>query len=193
MSPDRAAVAAPLARAVGLDRAVVLAELDAVPDPEIPRVSIVQLGMIGDVEVDAGAIRVELLPTFVGCPALELIRDSIVERLARFARPVEVRVSYATPWTSDRITPAGREGLRSSGVAPPPRIGVARGRSLPVLESPPAGAAAAGAAATSDDPTPCPYCGSYRTTLVSPFGPTQCRTVHHCADCRQPFEGFKAV
>jgi ring-1,2-phenylacetyl-CoA epoxidase subunit PaaD len=185
--------------AAPLHREAVLDALDEVMDPEIPTVSIVQLGMIGEVEIgadEAGRIRVELLPTFVGCPALELIQQQIAERLESFGRPVDVAVSFATPWTSDRISPEGREALRRSGFAPPPWIEAAStwgaratGRSLPVLSAAPTldGGPVVGEA------TPCPYCGSSRTTLVSPFGPTQCRTIHHCADCRQPFEGFKDV
>jgi len=137
----------------------------------------VELGMIEGVEVYADHIRVELLPTFVGCPALEVIAESIRERLAPFGRDVEVAVDFATPWTSDRITPAGRAQLRRAGFAPPPDVPAGRG--LAMLD-----------AAT---PVPCPYCGSLRTTIESAFGPTQCRSVHHCAACRQPFEAFKPV
>jgi ring-1,2-phenylacetyl-CoA epoxidase subunit PaaD len=159
-----------------VDPRAVMAALGEVADPEIPNVSIVELGMIEGVEVGAEEIRVELLPTFVGCPALELIRDSVEARLAAFGRTVRVDVSFATPWTSDRISPAGRAKLRGSGFAPPP---ASNGRTLPML----------GAAA----PVACPYCGSTRTTLENVFGPTQCRSIHHCADCRQPFEAFKPV
>jgi ring-1,2-phenylacetyl-CoA epoxidase subunit PaaD len=162
-----------------LDAALVLAALDEVADPEIPAVSIVELGMIGAIEVTDDAIAVELLPTFVGCPALEVIRDAVSSRLEGFGRPVRVDVSFATPWSSDRISPGGREKLRGAGFAPPPPV-AAPGRALPMLD-------AAGA------PIPCPYCGSTRTTLENVFGPTQCRSIRHCADCRQPFESFKPV
>lgn len=163
-----------------LDADLVMAALGAVADPEIPTVSIVELGMIGSIELTGDEIAVELLPTFVGCPALEVIRDSVAAGLAglgrEFGRAVRVHVSFATPWSSDRISPSGREKLRGSGFAPPP---VASGRSLPMLD----------AAA----PATCPYCGSTRTTLDNVFGPTQCRSIHHCADCRQPFEAFKPI
>jgi ring-1,2-phenylacetyl-CoA epoxidase subunit PaaD len=166
-----------------VDRDAVLAVLADVPDPEIPVVSVVELGMIGDVEVGASGIRVELLPTFVGCPALEVIRESVTTRLAELGVAVAVDVSFATPWTSDRITPAGREKLRGSGFAPPPPV--RPGRALPMLEDAPAAAASEAVA--------CPYCGSANTTLENVFGPTQCRSIRHCADCRQPFEAFKAI
>jgi ring-1,2-phenylacetyl-CoA epoxidase subunit PaaD len=156
----------------------VLRALDDVADPEIPNVSVVELGMIGEVAVEPELIRVELLPTFAGCPAIEVIRDTIAERLREFDRPVQVDVSFATPWTSDRITPAGREKLAASGFAPPPPVRA--GRSLPMLDAPAAAMA-------------CPLCGSRNTRFESAFGPTQCRMVWHCAECRQPFEAFKPV
>ena len=159
-----------------LDPRAVLAALDEVADPEIPAVSIVELGMIERIDVEPDRLRVELLPTFVGCPALEVIRDAVTQRLGEFGRPVDVETSFATPWTSDRISPAGREKLRRSGFAPPPHIG--SGRALPML---------------GEAPVQCPYCGSARTTLENVFGPTQCRSIRHCPDCRQPFEAFKPV
>lgn len=165
-----------------LDAPLVLAALQDVADPEIPAVSIVELGMIGAIEIGADEITVEVLPTFVGCPALEIIRDAVADRLAsvgrEFGRAIRVEVSFATPWTSDRISPAGRDKLRGSGFAPP--APVRPGRGLPMLD-----AAVA--------PVPCPYCGSLRTTLDNLFGPTQCRSIRHCTDCRQPFESFKAI
>ena len=162
-----------------LDREDVLAALADVPDPEIPAVSIVELGMVGEVEVGERGIRVELLPTFVGCPALEIIRESVEQRLGQLGQPVQVDVSFATPWTSDRISREGREKLRGSGFAPPPHL--REGRALPMLDARP------------PETVECPYCGSSRTTLENMFGPTQCRSIHHCADCRQPFEAFKPI
>jgi ring-1,2-phenylacetyl-CoA epoxidase subunit PaaD len=173
---------------VPVDRAAVMAALAEIPDPEIPTVSIVELGMIGEVEVLEDGVRVELLPTFVGCPALEVIRDSVERRLAELGRPVEVQVSFATPWTSDRISREGREKLRASGFAPPPHLRFAGGRSLPMLDEAPRSARPA-----TEDAVACPYCGSSRTTLENVFGPTQCRSIRHCSDCRQPFEAFKPI
>jgi len=160
----------------GVDARAVMTALEDVADPEIPAVSIVELGMIGGIDVEPDRLRVELLPTFVGCPALDVIRAAVTDRLQAFGLPVAVETSFATPWTSDRISPVGREKLRRSGFAPPPHL--ASDRALPML----------GAA-----PVCCPYCGSARTTLENVFGPTQCRSIRHCADCRQPFEAFKPV
>ena len=160
-----------------IDPRAVLAALDEVADPEIPNVSIVELGMVERVEVQPEQLVVELLPTFVGCPAVEMIRAAVASRLEAFGRPVRVEMSFSTPWTTDRISPDGREKLRRSGFAPPPHV--APGRGLPLL----------GEAA----PIECPYCGSSETTLENVFGPTQCRSIRHCGACRQPFEAFKPV
>jgi ring-1,2-phenylacetyl-CoA epoxidase subunit PaaD len=142
--------------------------------------------MIGDVAVDRDGIRVELLPTFVGCPALEVIRDAASTRLEALGRPVRVDVSFSTPWTSDRISPAGREKLRASGFTPPPHV--REGRALPLLDG-----AVTPHGPDTDEHLQCPYCGSTRTTLENLFGPTQCRSIRHCVDCRQPYEAFKLI
>ena len=159
----------------------VWAALAEVPDPEIPQVSVVDLGVIGSVEADPQRIRVELLPTFVGCPAIDVMRRAISERLSGMSESVEVKISFAQPWTSERITALGRRRLRKSGFAPP------EGR--PLLSA----AGHAQAPISLSRPAPCPYCGSRRTQLESAFGPTLCRAVHYCTSCRQPFEQFKTV
>ena len=171
----RPAVALPV-----VDEAAVRAALTEVMDPELPMLSVVDLGIVHRVDVGPasgrGPIRVEILPTFVGCPALELIKSSIAERLGAFGRPVEVSATFEVPWTSERISPAGRAALLAAGIAPP-------------------GTGAAGSAGLIDlEPrVPCPHCGSRRTTVENLFGPTQCRTIRYCADCRQPFESIKSV
>jgi ring-1,2-phenylacetyl-CoA epoxidase subunit PaaD len=155
----------------------VWAALSEVPDPEIPAVSVVDLGLVHRIELGDERLRVELLPTFVGCPALELIRASVAERLAGMAPVVEVEMTFAVPWTSDRITPEGRRRLRDSGFAPPSPAGAG-----PLFATIPVRPTAA-----------CPWCGSDDTTLENLFGPTLCRTLFWCNRCRQPFEQFKAV
>jgi ring-1,2-phenylacetyl-CoA epoxidase subunit PaaD len=154
--------------------AVVAARLLEVDDPEIPGVSIVDLGMVHRVTIGPDTIRVELLPTFVGCPALDVLRASVAARLAGLARDVLVEFTYSEPWTASRITPAGREQLRERGFAPP--LVVDPDRALPLLPV-----------------AECPFCGSRRGTLENAFGPTLCRAIYYCADCRQPFEQFKSV
>ena len=163
----------------------VWAALDEIADPEIPAISLVELGVIGEVAFaprDEGGERltVDLLPTFVGCPAIDIMQLQIGERLRAMevADEVEVRLRFTPPWTSDRISPEGREKLRVSGFAPPALIGSSfDGAELQVLLG----------AAT------CPYCGSRNTTLDNPFGPTLCRAIYHCDECNQPFEQFKAI
>ena len=153
--------------------------LAEVPDPEIPVVSVVDLGLVHRVELDGGRLRVELLPTFVGCPALELIRRSVADRLAGMATEVEVEMTFAAPWTSDRITAEGRRKLHDSGFAPP---GPAPSPDGPLF-----------ATITTRPRAACPWCGSDDTALENLFGPTLCRTLFWCNRCRQPFEQFKAV
>jgi ring-1,2-phenylacetyl-CoA epoxidase subunit PaaD len=153
--------------------------LAEVPDPEIPVVSVVDLGLVHAVELDGERLRVELLPTFVGCPALELIRRSVAERLAGMAPQVEVEMTFAVPWTSDRITDEGRRKLHDSGFAPPGPAPSSDGPLFTTIITPPRAI--------------CPHCGSADTTLENLFGPTLCRTLFWCNRCRQPFEQFKAV
>lgn len=142
---------------------VALAE---VADPEIPAISIVDLGIVHRVAVEAdGRIEVELLPTFVGCPAIDAIRLAVGERLATFGRRVDVSITFEVPWTSDRITPAGRTRLKESGFAPPAEPHEVR----------------------------CPFCDSANVAMDSAFGPTLCRSLFYCRACRQPFESFKPI
>ena len=142
---------------------VALAE---VADPEIPAISIVDLGIVHRAELAAdGRIEVELLPTFIGCPAIDAIRLAVEERLAAFGRPVDVRITFEVPWTSDRITAAGRTRLRESGFAPP----------------------------AEPEDVRCPFCDSANVAMDSAFGPTLCRSLFYCRTCRQPFESFKAI
>jgi ring-1,2-phenylacetyl-CoA epoxidase subunit PaaD len=161
--------------------AAIWAALAEVPDPEIPAISVVDLGVIGSVELadDRSSLRVALMPTFIGCPATEVMRQQIGERLTALgvADAVEVTLTFDEPWTSDRITPAGHEHLRGSGFAPPPHL-----RELTTLGELP-----------TLTVVPCPYCGSRQTTLENPFGPTLCRAIYHCAGCHQPFEAFKPI
>ena len=105
--------------ATRVDERAVWDALAEVPDPEIPVVSVVDLGMVRSVQLDGERLRVELLPTFVGCPALDLIRDAVAVRLAGMAAEVRVEMTFAEPWTSERITADGRRKLRESGFAPP--------------------------------------------------------------------------
>jgi ring-1,2-phenylacetyl-CoA epoxidase subunit PaaD len=148
-----------------LDEAAILDILRTVRDPEIPTISIVDLGIVAAVDVSDREVHVELMPTFVGCPALDVIRDSVLEALAPLGRPARVDFTWRVPWTSERISDLGRERLAASGFAPPAEPADVR----------------------------CPYCASARVAMDSAFGPTQCRSLFYCRDCRQPFEAFKPI
>jgi ring-1,2-phenylacetyl-CoA epoxidase subunit PaaD len=153
--------------------------LAEIPDPEIPVISLVELGVIRDVEVEDGRVRVEFTPTFLGCPALEVMRDAMLERITALGAEPEVRVITDDSWSTDRITREGREKLRASGFAPPaPRDPRSRRLELVQLQS---------------NAFRCPYCGSRDTALENIFGPTPCRSVRYCRSCRQPFEQFKTI
>ncbi len=151
--------------------------LEDVTDPEIPVLSVVEMGIIADVAVRGGQVCVRMTPTFAGCPALDVMREHI-GRAVRSAGydDVTVQVVFDPPWTSDRISEEGRRKLKEYGLAPPAR-NCGGGK---VTES-------ALARIT------CPYCESADTTLESIFGPTLCRAIHYCNACRQSFEQFKPV
>jgi ring-1,2-phenylacetyl-CoA epoxidase subunit PaaD len=145
----------------------VWAALDEIPDPEIPVVSLVDLGVIRSVDVSNGHVHVELTPTFLGCPALEAMTRAIEAKVSG----AQVEVVNDDSWSTDRISAAGREKLRAAGLAPPaPR--------LVQLQS---------------AVHRCPYCGSTETKLENLFGPTPCRSLRYCESCRQPFEQFKTI
>ena len=156
--------------------AAVWAALEEIPDPEIPVISLVDLGVVRDVAVDGEHVRIEFTPTFLGCPALEVMRDAMVEKLRELGAEPEVEVVLDDSWSTDRITPEGREKLRAAGFAPPtPR---SEGPTLVQLQS---------------NGFRCPYCGSRDTALENIFGPTPCRSLRYCRDCKQPFEQFKTI
>jgi ring-1,2-phenylacetyl-CoA epoxidase subunit PaaD len=148
-----------------------------VEDPEIPVISIVDLGVVRDVQVDGDRVHVELTPTFLGCPALEHMRTQMAEAIEGLGGEPEVEVVLDDSWSTDRITPAGREKLRAAGFAPPA----------------PREAAAPKLVQLQSQAFRCPYCGSTETKLENIFGPTPCRSIRYCASCRQPFEQFKTI
>ena len=148
-----------------------------IPDPEIPVISLVELGVIRDVEVENGRVRVDFTPTFLGCPALEVMRDAMAHRIRELGAEPEVRVLTDDSWSTDRITAEGRRKLRESGFAPPSP----RADGTPTLVQ------------LESSSFRCPYCGSRDTALDNIFGPTPCRSLRYCRSCRQPFEQFKTI
>ena len=152
--------------------------LSRVMDPEIPAVSVVDMGMIKEVAISDGEVKVTVLPTFAGCPAVQMIQEDIRRAVTAIegVEEVVVATTFSPPWTTERITPEGHRKLKDFGVGPP------RGNA-PVL--------------VTDIGLPrvvaCPLCGSKKTHNENAFGPTPCRALYYCNDCRNPFEQFKTV
>jgi ring-1,2-phenylacetyl-CoA epoxidase subunit PaaD len=151
--------------------------LAEVEDPEIPVISIVDLGVVRDVRVEGRRVHVEFTPTFLGCPALEVMRAQMAEKIEELGAEPDVEVVQDDSWTTDRITPEGREKLRAAGFAPP----ALRRSGAPKLVQ------------LQSAVFRCPYCGSTETKLENIFGPTPCRSIRYCTSCRQPFEQFKTI
>lgn len=153
------------------------AALEEVMDPEIPTISLVDLGIVTSVNLnDGNEVEITLIPTFSGCPALKVMEEMVAEKVkALGAAQVSVTTNFDIPWTTNRISEKGRKGLLKHGLAPPPDDydGIIE---LSVLSN-----------------IVCPYCQSKNTRLTTPFGPTLCRSMHYCDNCLQAFEQFKPV
>ena len=150
--------------------------LYAVKDPEIPPLSIVDLGIVTSVAYEGhGLVQVNLTPTFSGCPALKIMEQLVADKLRESGfEEVQVKTSFEVAWNSNMISEEGLKALHQHGLAPPPRHeGYIE---LDVLSD-----------------TPCPLCGSRNTTMQTPFGPTLCRSMHYCKSCSNAFEAFKPV
>ncbi|KEF37467.1 phenylacetate-CoA oxygenase, PaaJ subunit [Schinkia azotoformans MEV2011] len=148
-------------------------QIETVYDPEIDTINIVDLGMLGNVSILAKKVTVELLPTFLGCPALGIIKENVIKAISELNEVEEVVVNYINtpPWTSASITEKGREALKQFGIAPPPIQ----------LES------------DGSWQVDCPYCGSPYNTLENIFGPSACRSLLYCKECKNPFEAMKPI
>ena len=163
--------------------------IESIPDPELPPVTIGNLGMLHDLSVDDGHVHAELLPTFSGCPAIDVMREDIeaAVRAVPGVTDVSVRFRFDPPWSPERIDDEGREALREFGITPPggvvqtPALEGIESRNVLPLRGP----------TRQASERVCPYCGSEETVTDSPFGPTPCRSIHYCNTCRQPFEAFK--
>lgn len=153
----------------------ILKWLEAVKDPEIPVISLVDLGVITGIEIDdRDKVTVNMTPTFAGCPAMDYMKQEVEDVLRGKGVIFDVKVSYESQWNSNRITKKGRKALKEFGLTPPARYEI-----IPDLDI--------------LDKAPCPYCNSQDTEMKSPFGPTLCRSLHYCNNCRQAFEQFKPV
>jgi len=154
----------------------------AVPDPELPMVTVADLGILRDVAAEDGRLVVTITPTYSGCPALREIAQDLQHRLgaAGFA-DVTVRTALAPAWSSDWITAAGRRKLRDAGIAPPHAAPRNQGPVPLTL------------IATRREPVTCPRCGSADTAQTAAFGATACKALFRCRGCREPFEHVKAI
>lgn len=164
------------ARALSADE--LYAILDEVKDPEVPVLSVVELGIVRGVEATERGVVVTVTPTYSGCPAMRVIEEEITAALlSHGVGQVEVRTTYTPAWTTDWIPAEAREKLRAYGIAPPAAADheapVSIGRRRPAVR--------------------CPACGSMDTQVRSEFGSTACKSIHVCASCCQPFEEFKAI
>lgn len=149
--------------------------LEEVKDPEIPVVSVVEMGIVRDVAVDGRAVTVKMTPTFAGCPALHVMRQEIEQAVRNLgAADVTVETVLHPPWTTDWITDEARQKLKAFGLSPPQK----HGGDLTV---------------TFYEPAVCPNCDSKNTTVKNTFGPTLCRAIYVCNECQEPFEQFKAL
>jgi ring-1,2-phenylacetyl-CoA epoxidase subunit PaaD len=156
------------------DERTIWRELEKITDPEIPVLSLVDMKIIREVTVRDGKVSVSISPTFVGCPALDHIKDEIKTQLAGLGfADVEILTTYTPPWSSDMLDENTREKLRAFGIAPP-----ARTSEIP---------------ATLVIPAACPFCGSLQTHMEGEFGATLCKQLFYCDDCRQSFERFKTI
>ncbi|MDG5473039.1 phenylacetate-CoA oxygenase subunit PaaJ [Jeotgalibacillus sp. ET6] len=147
--------------------------LQSVKDPEIDSISILELGMVERAELQDGTLTLFLLPTFMGCPALDIIKTSILKAFTKVkeVKQMDVHFIYHPPWTSDRISEEGKLRLKEFGIAPPMKE----------------------AGTTGEWQAACPYCDSLYTTLDNLFGPTACRSILYCKSCKNPFEAMKPV
>lgn len=161
--------------AVAVSREQVLDWLSEVPDPEIPVLTITDLGIVRDVTIEDG-ITITLTPTYIGCPATEVIEQSVIDAMRdRGIDDVQIRRVLSPPWTTDWISDAGRDKLRAYGIAPP-----MHGASKHALLN-------------GQRNVACPRCESENTERVSEFGSTACKASYRCTDCLEPFEYFKCL
>ncbi len=150
--------------------------LEEVKDPEIPTVSLLDLGVITGIEVNEdGHITVNMTPTFAGCPAMDYMKENVEQVLQeKGVASFTVEMNFDRQWSSNNITEKGRQAIKAFGLAPPPRHQLIV--DIDMLKK-----------------VACPFCESTNTALKSPFGPTLCRSLHYCHNCRQAFEQFKPV
>jgi ring-1,2-phenylacetyl-CoA epoxidase subunit PaaD len=154
----------------------------SVLDPELPVLTLADLGVLREVEEDGAKVVVTITPTYSGCPALDEMRADLTRALtAAGYTDIEIRTALAPAWTTDWISEDGLRKLAEHGIAPPARIGPRAAGPVPLTLDPPAAR------------VPCPRCGSANTRELSRFGSTACKALRSCADCKEPFEHIKEI
>lgn len=157
-------------------REEVLSFISDIPDPEIPVITIKELGILRDVEITPEGYLVSITPTYMGCPAMKMIQDQIRETMtARGITEVKIQLVYAPAWTTDWMSAEAKEKLRALGIAPPGKSGSPE------------------SAAEQFRQVKCPRCHSSNTSLISQFGSTACKAFYRCLDCKEPFDYFKCI
>ena len=150
--------------------------LNTIPDPEVPAISIVELGVVREIVVYGDSVTVSITPTYSGCPALKMMEEQVLAKLESIGvKNPTLKLVYKPAWTTDWLSESTKEKLKSYGIAPPPKI-------TPEYLVP---------MNRSKEPLECPFCNSMNTKLTSQFGSTACKSLHFCNQCIQPFEHFK--
>jgi ring-1,2-phenylacetyl-CoA epoxidase subunit PaaD len=160
-----------------LTKEEILSLISEIPDPEIPVITISELGVIRDVNVEGENVEIKITPTYSGCPAMKQMEDDIVAALKeKGIDKVKIKTVFSPPWTTDWLTDHAKEKLRTYGIAPPEHTTQDKswltGKSKIIK---------------------CPRCGSENTRLISQFGSTACKALHQCNDCLEPFDYFKCI
>ncbi len=154
--------------------------LSQIPDPEVPVISLCELGIVRDLRETAAGLEVVLTPTYSGCPATELIQDDVRAALAAFG-DIQITLQRAPAWTTDWISEAGRDKLRAYGIAPPGRVLSSEAQPIRLVHR------------AALNKLACPRCGSEQTEKLSAFGSTVCKALYRCLACQEPFEHFKPI
>jgi ring-1,2-phenylacetyl-CoA epoxidase subunit PaaD len=150
--------------------------LNSIPDPEVPAISIVELGVVRDVRITDSNVEVDITPTYSGCPALKTMEEQIRAKLLLVGLTPSIKTIYKPAWTTDWMSDETKEKLRAYGIAPPEKLSFENLHPF---------------ANNDKGPVACPFCSSTDTSLTSRFGSTACKALHFCNGCRQPFEQFK--
>ena len=150
--------------------------LNEIPDPEVPAISIVELGVVRDIRITDNGVEVDITPTYSGCPALKTMEDDVRAKMQEHNIPVKIKTIFKPAWTTEWMSDETKEKLRAYGIAPPQKLNFANLHPF---------------AKDQSDPLACPFCSSTNTRLTSQFGSTACKALYFCDNCHQPFEHFK--